>query len=321
MMLHRAYDLLRAWADSRADLDWLHPLIDQSIARLSGDSHGDLPAWRSALSDLPDVSDFFDGHRPAPILGGRPDHKVELEPLLMALHPWRKGPLEIAGCRIDTEWRSDWKWARIAPHIDLHGKTVLDIGSGNGYYGWRMLGSGAKRVVGIDPTLVFVMQWLAAHHCAGDVSNWVLPLGVDQLPRESRSFDAVFSMGVLYHRKNPIDHLRHLRRLLRPRGELVLETLVLNDPGVEQLNPDGRYARMRNVWSVPSLPLLEQWLEEAGLPGAQLLDVSTTTTAEQRSTAWMHFESLEQCLDPRHPERTIEGYPSPTRAALMVKLN
>jgi tRNA (mo5U34)-methyltransferase len=203
----------------------------------------------------------------------------------------------------------------------LHGKTVLDIGSGNGYYGWRMLGSGAKRVMGIDPTPLFVLQWLAAYHCAGDVSNWVLPLGIEQLPGESRSFDAVFSMGVLYHRKNPIDHLRHLRRLLRPGGELVLETLVLNDPGLEQLIPDGRYARMRNVWSVPSLPLLEQWLEAAGLPGAQLLDVSTTTTAEQRSTAWMQFESLEQCLDPRHPERTIEGHPSPTRAALMIRLD
>ena len=46
-----------------------------------------------------------------------------------------------------------------------------------------------------------------------------------------RAFDTVFSMGVLYHRKSPIEHIEQLRNQLKDDGELVLETLVI-DGGV-----------------------------------------------------------------------------------------
>jgi len=59
-------------------------------------------------------------------------------------------------------------------------------------------------------------------------------------------------------------------------------------------------------------------VERAGLPGARVLDVSKTTTGEQRSTDWMTFESLDACLDVKNPALTIEGHPAPVRAALVV---
>ena len=37
--------------------------------------------------------------------------------LVEALHPWRKGPFQIAEHEIDAEWRSDQKWDRIAPRV------------------------------------------------------------------------------------------------------------------------------------------------------------------------------------------------------------
>lgn len=58
-------------------------------------------------------------------------------------------------------------------------------------------------------------------------------------------------MGVLYHRRSPIDHLTDLRDCLRSGGELVLETLVIEGKQGEVLVPEGRYARMRNVWFYP----------------------------------------------------------------------
>ena len=65
---------------------------------------------------------------------------------LHALQPWRKGPFSLFGVQIDTEWRSDWKWNRVAPHLSpLAGRRVLDVGCGNGYYGWRMCAAGAAR--------------------------------------------------------------------------------------------------------------------------------------------------------------------------------
>jgi tRNA (mo5U34)-methyltransferase len=237
-----------------------------------------------------------------------------LRATLMQFHPWRKGPLQLGGVLVDTEWRSDRKWDRLAGQVDFKGCTELDVGSGNGSFGWRMLGAGALFVVGIDPTLVFVMQWLAHRHFSGEQPIYVLPLADTDLPELPGGFDRVVSMGVLYHRKDPADHLQKLAACLRPGGQLVLETLVLDQAGEACLQPPGRYARMRNVHSIPSPSLLLRWLAVQGFRAARILDVSATSLEEQRSTAWMHFESLDRCLDPQDPQRTVEGHPAPVRA-------
>jgi len=282
--------------------------------------HGDLPRWRDALNQLPEPECALDARRPVPRLGRPATDPGRLREILMSFHPWRKGPLELAGVLIDTEWRSDWKWNRVQPHVDLEGRRVLDIGCGNGYFGWRMLAEGAELVVGIDPTLVFVMQWLACRHFAGDEPNFVFPLGIENLPDGSAGFDTVFSMGVLYHRRDPVEHLRHLPRLLRPGGVLVLESLILgNEEEQTQLVPEVRYARMRNVWAVPSAGQLQRWVAAAGFREQDLVDVSVTTVEEQRSTPWMRFESLAQALDPGDQGRTVEGYPAPTRGILVAR--
>ncbi|MDX1461171.1 MAG: tRNA 5-methoxyuridine(34)/uridine 5-oxyacetic acid(34) synthase CmoB [Xanthomonadales bacterium] len=296
----------------------------QSLARrgqdtLQGAAHGDWPRWQAALGRLPAVQKSLGFEAGLPVLGSAVEDPEALRQTLMELHPWRKGPLRLGGVDIDTEWRSDWKWARFEPHVELAGHTVLDIGCGNGYYGWRMLEAGARAVIGIDPTLVFAFQWLACRHFAGDTPNWVLPLGVEDLPVGAGSFDSVCSMGVLYHRKDPASHLRRLRSLVRPGGQVLLETLVLEGGGAEALVPQGRYARMRNVWSIPSIPTLQGWIRDVGFGDSHLLDVTRTTTQEQRSTNWMKFESLDKCLDPDEPSLTIEGYPAPVRAAMKLR--
>jgi tRNA (mo5U34)-methyltransferase len=300
---------------------WLERLACDGWRRLRTHGHGDRPRWESALAALPQTPPAADLSGPTPVLGPRNDQREaqarRLRQALTALHPWRKGPLCLGGITIDSEWRSDWKWARISPHIDLRGERVLDAGCGNGYYGWRMLGAGARLVVGVDPTLVYVMQWLACRHLAGDLPNYVLPLGIEDLPPGEPHFDTVFSMGVLYHRREPGRHLRRLRSLVRPGGRMVLETLVLPEGQAgELLRPRDRYARMRNVWAVPGRDRLLEWVREAGWQKLELLDRSPTTTAEQRSTGWMRFDSLAQALDPDDPQRTVEGHPAPIRALL-----
>ena len=297
----------------------MQALCDQAEQVLHNHTHGDLPRWFSALRALPRVSCSMNADRPAPKLGAEVSNLEMLRENLMAFHPWRKGPLDLAGVSIDTEWRSDWKWERVRAHIDLRGRQVLDIGCGNGYFGWRMLAAGARLVVGIDPTLVFVMQWLACRHFAGDEPNYVLPLSVDELPVGAAGFDVVFSMGVLYHRRDPMEHLEHIHALLRPGGILVLESLVLPEGAqAPLLVPQPRYARMRNVWAIPSCDELLRWVRETGYAAVKLVDVSRTTAQEQRSTEWMKFESLAQALDPKDAGRTIEGYPAPTRALLIA---
>jgi len=297
---------------------WLSRTAGLALEKLSNHPHGDLTRWLAAIEKLPGGHPEFTPDAGLPQLGAVAEDPDALRTALMELHPWRKGPLCLGGQLIDTEWRSDWKWERIAPHLEMNGRRVLDIGCGNGYFGYRMLAAGAKLVVGVDPTLLFVMQWLACRHFAGNIPNYVLPLGIEELPEGPAEFDQVFSMGVLYHRKEPLEHLTRIRELLRPGGTMVLETLVLPE-GREQelLVPEGRYAAMRNVWGVPGTGRLKSWASESGFSDLRLVDVSVTALQEQRSTEWMRFESLEQALDNDDHRLTREGHPAPTRAVLL----
>jgi tRNA (mo5U34)-methyltransferase len=232
----------------------------------------------------------------------------------MQLHPWRKGPFSIHGVTIDAEWRSDLKWQRISRVMTpLRGRRVLDVGCGNGYYAWRMLGAGADLVIGVDPSLRFVAQYQALRRFLGDHPAYVLPLSLEQVPDSLRTFDSVFSMGVFYHRRSPLDHLLKLKDCLRPGGELVLETLVVEGDANTVLAPPGRYAQMRNVWFLPSAQALLSWVRRCGFRQAQVADISLTTSQEQRSTPWMRFQSLSDFLDPEQPGLTIEGLPAPQR--------
>ncbi|MDF9392411.1 MULTISPECIES: tRNA 5-methoxyuridine(34)/uridine 5-oxyacetic acid(34) synthase CmoB [Methylococcus] len=305
--------------------NWAKLLLPRIQVRLQEGRHGNWPAWTKCLRELPKLAPTtLDFARDIVRIGDETDcddvTRQSIETALRRFHPWRKGPYAIHGILIDTEWRSDLKWRRLEGAIaPLTGRRVLDVGCGNGYHAWRMLGAGAKSVIGIDPTLLSVAQFLAVRHFAGDWPVAVLPLGIEDFPAGTCAFDTVFSMGVLYHRRSPFDHLAELKGCLRSGGELVLETLVVEGEAGRVLVPEGRYAQMRNVWFIPSPPTLLSWLARAGFRRARVVDISLTTSREQRSTGWMRFQSLADFLDPDDSSRTVEGHPAPRRAIFLAE--
>ncbi|AVV82336.1 tRNA methyltransferase [Shewanella putrefaciens] len=211
---------------------------------------------------------------------------------------------------------------RVKQHVSpLKNRTVLDVGCGSGYHMWRMLGAGAKRVVGIDPSPLFLCQFEAVKRLAGAHHPvHLLPLGIEELPPLD-AFDTVFSMGVLYHRRSPIDHLLQLRDQLRTGGELVLETLVIDGDENAVLVPQDRYGKMNNVWFIPSVAALMLWLKKCDFTDIRCVDTDVTALAEQRRTDWMPNESLLEYLDPTDITKTIEGYPAPKRATIIAIKN
>ncbi|MFS1525389.1 tRNA 5-methoxyuridine(34)/uridine 5-oxyacetic acid(34) synthase CmoB [Microbulbifer sp. 2304DJ12-6] len=305
---------------------WLSQLPQQVAEGLSPQRWGDLPDWRAAIEALPDITptsiQLNHRIRVGSTTDASPAQRQLLEAGLRKLHPWRKGPWELFGVSIDTEWRSDWKWDRVLPHLaPLRNRLVLDVGCGNGYHCWRAYGAGACRVIGIDPSAKSVAQFYALKKYLGNKKPVdLLPLGIEALPENLRAFDTTFSMGVLYHRRSPMDHLRDLRGTLRPGGQLVLETLVIDGELGDCLVPEGRYAKMRNVWFFPSCATLESWLRKCGFENPKTVDLNTTSAEEQRRTDWMRFESLADFLDPQSPGKTIEGHPAPKRAVLVAKV-
>jgi tRNA (mo5U34)-methyltransferase len=191
--------------------------------------------------------------------------QASLRDALMVLHPWRKGPFPLHGIDIDSVWRSEWKWERLIPHLSpLAGRRVLAVGCGNGYPCWPALGTGAELALGVDPTVLYVIQFLALARQIGCLPAAVLPLVLEDLPTEKMGFDTAPSEGVLYHRRSRTDHFAAFWRLMCPGGDPVLETLLVEGDADRVLIPPGRYAGMRNVWFIPSAAALMRWLGHCG---------------------------------------------------------
>ncbi|MDH5659575.1 MAG: tRNA 5-methoxyuridine(34)/uridine 5-oxyacetic acid(34) synthase CmoB [Gammaproteobacteria bacterium] len=315
-------ELYKALENSDAE-EWLKTL-PQSIDRaFNSPRHGELDKWLAMLENLPNVKPSSIELNGEVRIGSTVDcdenARELLEQDLRMLMPWRKGPLSIFGIEINTEWHSDWKWDRVSPHIKpLKDKDILDIGCGNGYYALRSYGQGANMVIGVDPGQKYIMQFYALKKYLGNIPVHLLPLGIEDIPASLKAFDTVFSMGVLYHRRSPLEHLFELRECLKPGGELVLETLVIEGDVNTVLLPTDRYQQMRNVWFLPSCDALVLWLQRCGFKNVRVVDVTKTSTDEQRATDWMTFDSLDKFLDPDDPTKTIEGYPGPMRAVVLA---
>lgn len=236
---------------------------------------------------------------------------AQIKNLSLSLKPWRKGPFYLNELFIDSEWRSFIKWEQIAPHVALEGKDILDVGCNNGYYLFEMLPHRPHSLTGFDPSELFYAQFAFIEHFlrTGIVYE---RLGVDDVKDYGRKFDVIFCLGVLYHRTDPIKALKSLSQGLKEGGELILDTLIIDDEREVALTPQGSYAKMPNVYFIPSIPALQAWCHRAHLELVEVLSIKETTLEEQRKTSWIDSLSLDSFLN-ESGDKTIEGYPAPKR--------
>lgn len=240
--------------------------------------------------------------------------EAHLEEFLRGFSPWKKGPFTIKSVTIDGEWRSDLKWQRFTHHLpDLTGKTLLDIGCHNGHAMMMASKAGAEFVLGLDPVPRVKAQFEIIKHFYQLQNCEHLMLGAEHVDLFPESFDVILYMGIAYHHRNPLDHLRQIKEALKPGGTLIFETISILGEGDYCLFPRDRYAAMPNVWFVPTKEAARNWLERIKFEDIEMICEVATTTEEQRVTSWSGQKSLADFLDKNDPTKTIEGYPAPQR--------
>jgi len=244
----------------------------------------------------------------------------DIKNLAKKLIPWRKGPIEISDFEIDAEWRSDLKWERIKNFLaPLKDKRILDIGCNNGYFMFEMAKQKPELVLGIDPVLHYQTQFNFLQNFFKAPNVYFEMLGIQHLNYFNEFFDTIFSMGIIYHHRHPIQQLLDIKNALRPGGQVILETIGIPGKDPVALFPMERYAKMRNIWFVPTLNCLIAWAHKTKFCDIEVISDTLLTPEEQRSTEWSTNQSLQDFLDPRDPTKTIEGHPAPRRFCLSMK--
>lgn len=256
-------------------------------------------------------------------LNSKPNQKdlEAIQTLAYELKPWRKGPFYLFDLYIDSEWQSFMKWQLLESKVNLKGKKIADVGCNNGYYMFEMYKHEPESIVGFDPSGIFRTQFDFINHFLQLPISFEL-LGVEDLPAYCRvkqsGFDVIFCLGVLYHRYDPINTLKFLSNALNPGGELILDTLIYDSEFDVCLCPTQSYAKMSNVYFIPSVSTLRGWCQRAKLYDFEILDIKVTSTNEQRQTQWIDSQSLSSFLN-KNQTQSIEGYPPPTRGYFRVK--
>lgn len=232
--------------------------------------------------------------------------------------PWRKGPFRLFGIEVDGEWRSDFKWQRIVPHLDdLHNKKVADVGCNNGYFLFRMAHFKPQLAIGFDPTYRFQQNFsfLLKHTTLNNLFFELL--GFEHLSLYKNFFDVLLNLGVLYHHSDPLVVLKNSYEALKKGGQIVVDSLTIDEQTMKALYPGTRYAGMRNVHFIPSNNVLKEMMRRAGFHHIELIYEGEVSEQEQRSGQWATGKSLADIRSQENPSLTQEGYPMPRRTYLV----
>jgi tRNA (mo5U34)-methyltransferase len=275
---------------------------------------------RSLLDALPkkDVSYSFD-ERVTITSELSKEEQEQFHEAAWAMRPWRKGPFQLFDTFIDSEWRSNVKFDLIKDAADLNDKVVADIGCNNGYYMFKMMNYQPKEIVGFDPSPLCKTQFDLFNNYIKAPITYEL-LGVEHFADYDKKFDVAFCLGVLYHRSDPVAMLKSIKKGLNKDGVLVLDTFMIDGDADIVLTPKDRYAKIPNIYFVPTVSALINWCHRAGFEDMEVITITTTTAEEQRKTEWIPGESLETFLDPDDETLTVEGYPAPKRVYMKMKV-
>ena len=110
--------------------------------------------------------------------------------------------------------------SQVLKYLSLHGKTLLDIGCGNGLYTVRFA-EGTRRTIGLD---IADEPLNEARRNRGHLKTGVefVKASAESLPFSDRTFDVALAIELLEHIENQDSVLKEASRILKDGGYLVI---------------------------------------------------------------------------------------------------
>lgn len=170
------------------------------------------------------------------------------------------------------------EWAQLGLE-DCAGRSVLDIGTWDGWFAFRSERAGASRVVALDH---FVWRERPLGRAGFDLAHGALGSSVDAVDDDFMTmdlgalgtFDVVLFLGVLYHLRHPLLALERLRGVTAGSAFIESEAAVIG--GLEglaacQFFETDECAGDPTNWWAPTAPALLGMCRAAGFGSATLL--------------------------------------------------
>jgi len=164
-----------------------------------------------------------------------------------------------------TFWEHVYRYRFVLPYIKK--KRVLDIACGEGYGSAAMLKAGARSVVGIDISHDACLSAKTKYGLDARVGNAL------EIPLPQHSVDVLISFETIEHLSDPEKFLKECRRVLVPKGKLIISTpnklvyrkgLEPNDFHLSELSPDEFFTLIQKYFShvekYSQLPSVVPWM-------------------------------------------------------------
>ena len=241
-----------------------------------------------------------------------------IEKVIESLMPWRKGPYNILGNFIDSEWNSSLKWKRIKPYLSsIKNQNICDLGCNNGYFMFKMLKENPNLILGLDPTIRYYLQFIFLSKNLDYKNLFFELMGFKELHFFKGIFDLVLCLGILYHHQDPIYILKEIHQSLKKNGKVIIDCQGIKGEKDIALFPKRTYAAKKGFWFLPTLNCLKNWIKRSGFQDYEVIFCEKLDwNKEQRKSQHSPFNSLKEGL--LNEEATIEGYSVPVRFYLIA---
>jgi ubiquinone/menaquinone biosynthesis C-methylase UbiE len=119
----------------------------------------------------------------------------------------------------EQRYRTEWHIPLLVPFAEAKGKSVLEIGTGNGADAAMFALNGAN-YTGVDLTEA-ALEATRKHFEVLGLQGTFQRENAEQLSFANESFDRVYSHGVLHHTPNPQQAIDEVWRVLKPNGRAI----------------------------------------------------------------------------------------------------